>query len=96
MKVQLRFVADHVDYHEHHLLLLVRQLDKVHLWQLQLVVDLENILVGRQRVDCMVVGDRCVLVHLHSGCTTAHLLFLFFNKLKLYNLIILPTRLILK
>ena len=28
MKVQLRFVSDHVDYHENHLLLLVRKLDE--------------------------------------------------------------------
>ena len=55
MNVQLWLVPNHVDDHEHHLLLLVRQLDEVDLGQLELVVDLEHVLVGRERVDGVVV-----------------------------------------
>ena len=62
----------HVYYHEDHLLLFVRQLDKVHLRQLKLVVHLEYVLISGQCIDSVIIRNRGVLIHLHSCCATAH------------------------
>ena len=45
MQVELWLVTNHIDDHEHHLLLLVRKLDEIDLWQLELVVHLEYVLI---------------------------------------------------
>ena len=72
MQIKLGLVANHVDYHEDHLFLLVGELNEVDLRQLELVVNLKHVLVSGECVDCVVVRHRSVLIDLHSGCATAH------------------------
>ena len=65
-------MPNHVNNHEDHLLLFVRQLDEVHLRQLELVVHLEYVLISGQCIHSVVIRNRGVLIHLHSCCATAH------------------------
>ena len=55
MQIKLGLVTNHVNYHENHLFLLVRELDEVDLGQLELIVNLEHVFVSRKRVYCVVV-----------------------------------------
>ena len=72
MKEDLRLVSNHVDYHEDHLLFLVRDLREVESRQVQLVVRLKNVLKRWQGVHYMPVVVLTVLIYLHAGRTASH------------------------
>ena len=65
-------VPNHVDDHEDHLFFLVRDLSEIEGRQVQLVVGLEHILEGWQRVHDVPIVVLRVLIHLHSGRTASH------------------------
>ena len=70
--VYLGLEADHVDYHEDHLLLLVRDLVEAEGGQVEFVVSVEHVLVGRQGVDHVEAAVLRVLVDFHLGRAAAH------------------------
>ena len=77
-------VADHVDNHEDHLFFTMRNLIEAKSWQMQLIVGLEDIFEGWQRVNDVPVILLRMLINFHSRRTTTHfallLLFLTYNE----------------
>ena len=69
-------VADHVDNHEDHLLLAMRNLIEAKGRKVQLIVGLEDIFEGWQCVDDVPIILLRMLIDFHPRCTTAHF-FLF-------------------
>ena len=65
-------VPNHIHDHEDHLFFLVRDLSEIEGGQVQLIVGLEHVLEGGQRVHDVPVVVLRVLVYLHSGRTASH------------------------
>ena len=84
MGENLGSVSDHVDDHEDHLLLAMRDLIEAKGGEMQLIVGLEDIFEGWQSIYDVPVVFLRMLINFHPRCTAAHfvllLLFLTYNE----------------
>ena len=72
LQVELRLRAHHINYHEDHLFLLMRQLKQTHFRQIQFLIHGEDVLIRWQSINLLIIVQQRMFIDFHSGSATTH------------------------